>query len=799
MVKRAVMVLLVVASGCDELDPAVLYRCESSGACLQSGYVCWSDGYCHAAAEPVDSGSGGGGGAITGGGGGAMLGGGGGETGGGGGAVGGGGGAVGGGGGAVGGGGGAVGGGVGAVGGGVGGGGGTTGGGGGNGCTACPTNFCGYFDAGCGETYCGGCSAGSECGVARQNRCDTPRLCTQEGWCFENPLPQGNTIRAAWVAGPREVYFVGDNATALLWNGEHHSILALPAVGEGVDFLGVHGTSSQDIFIVGTQGTILHYDGSSWTQEPLAFPATPQFRAVWARANSASIVVGRSNSILRRTDAGDWVDDALTDGPIDLNDVAEGPDGRLYALGTYSLVQPRAGLMREGDAGATTTIWDRASRPPLIRGNSLWVSPDGGFFIAGLADAGIGLGRVGLVLRRGADAGWEEVARVPDELKVVRGFTSDDFFAAGENGVFLHVVDGGTRVARRGKSWSALAPLEVGPMVEGRAGQVAAFSIPDGGLAAISAGTDLNINGLCGYTSTDLLAASEGAANCTGALCAPLSLERTTTGGAPRWNQVPHVLPDSSEFTACANFVGFKWLLGDDTPFLFFQASNMTWNVNDPRTTVPRTRSTSMWVESGVIGWITNSTQPAPTALPHVTRLVGTPISQVPRAVFYDGGGDLITTMGGKGPSWALGQRGLAFTVTSDGGLVSAPRVGADDFTSIGSERLGDGGSLVIAVGLNGALYREEGDAGFVSEGPVDADLLSAWVTARGDAFVVGGDIPDGGRRQSRVFQRVGSSWVSLPIRGDQPLKAVWAGPLPDAGQGVWVGGPNGLILRRAP
>ncbi|MDP3153084.1 MAG: hypothetical protein Q8N23_10465 [Archangium sp.] len=755
--KRAVMVLLVAASGCDDLDPAVLYRCESSGVCLQSGFVCWSDGYCRAVAEPVDSGSGGGGGSIGGGGG------------------------------SIGGGGGSIGG---------GGGGGSAGGGGGSACTACPATFCGYFDAGCGETYCGGCTAGTECGVARQNRCDTPRLCTQEGWCFENPLPQGNTIRAAFVAGPREVYFVGDNATALLWNGEHHSIIPLPGVGEGVDFLGVHGTSPQDIIIVGSQGTILHYDGTSWVQEPLAFPSTPQLRAVWARTTKPSVAVGKNNNILRRTDAGGWNDDALTDGPIDLNDVAEGPDGRLYALGTYSFAQPRAGLMREGDAGAALTLWDRASRPPLIRGNSVWVSPDGGFFIAGVADAGAGLGRVGLVLRRGADAGWEEVARVPDELKVVRGFTSDDFFAAGENGVFLQVIDGGTRVARLGKSWNALAPLALGPMVEGRAGQVARLSMADGGLEAISSGSDLNINGLCGYTSADLLAASQGTPNCTGGACAPLSLERTPTG---RWNPVSHVLPDSSEFVACANFVGFKWLLGDDTPFLSFHVTNMTWTVNDPRTTVPRTRNSRMWIESGVSGWITNGTPPAPSALPHVTRLVGTPLNQVPLAVFYDGGGDLITTMGGENRAWALGQRGLAFTLASDGGLEPAPRIGTDDFTSIASGRLRDGGALVIAAGLNGALYREDGAAGFVSEGPLDGELLSAWVTDRGDAFVVGGDIPDGGRRQARVFQRVGSSWVNLPIRSDQPLKAVWSGPLADAGQGVWVGGPDGLILRRAP
>jgi hypothetical protein len=626
--------------------------------------------------------------------------------------------------------------------------------------------------------------------VTRANTCDTPRLCSRDGWCFENPLPQGNTIRGAWAAGPREVYLVGDNATALLWNGERHSVIALPAVADGVDFLGVHGTSPQDIFIVGSRGTILHFDGLTWSQESIQGGSNAAYRAVLARSGAPAIAVGSGNSIVRRQPDAGWRDDLLTDGLISFTGLGPDSEGRLFALGTYPSLS-RAVLMRERDAGPGQLTWDRGSRPPLINGNAMWVSPDGGFFIAGLADAGAGQPRVGMILKQAEDAGWDEVLRVPDELRALTGVTSEELFAAGDNGLFLHATDAGVITARAGTQWNALALADQGPLLEGRAGQVAR-GLSDGGLSLVSGGTTLNVNQICGSSTADLFAASQGTPGCTGALCAPLSLERSTTGTT--WNQVPRLLPDSSELTACASFVNFRWFTGDDTRYTDL-VPGPGWQVQNPLSEgLPRTSSRAIWVESGVSVWITNRTQPPPNTLPHVTHARGAPLNPVHRAVTYDGGGDLITVMGG---GWALGERGLAFTVLPDGGLAPAARLGTEDFTSIADEGLIDGGTLAIATGLNGALYSQEGVAGFVAEQPLEADLMASWVGTSGDSYVVGADISDGGRRVSRVYRRVGTSWVRVPFAGDRLLSTVWAGTLPDGGHSVWVGGSTGWILSR--
>ena len=74
MVRRACGLLLLLGA-CADLDPAVLYRCEPGGGCLQAGFSCWSDGFCRPQLATGGGGgtTGGGGGGATGGGGGSVC------------------------------------------------------------------------------------------------------------------------------------------------------------------------------------------------------------------------------------------------------------------------------------------------------------------------------------------------------------------------------------------------------------------------------------------------------------------------------------------------------------------------------------------------------------------------------------------------------------------------------------------------------------------------------------------------------------------------------------------------------
>src|SRR6185312_15401553 len=52
---------------------------------------------------------------------------------------------------------------------------------------------------------------------------DPPRegLCSTGGWCWQNPLPQGNDLADVWVGGGR-VYMVGSAGTILTIDNTGH-------------------------------------------------------------------------------------------------------------------------------------------------------------------------------------------------------------------------------------------------------------------------------------------------------------------------------------------------------------------------------------------------------------------------------------------------------------------------------------------------------------------------------------------------------------------------------------------------
>ena len=104
--------------------------------------------------------------------------------------------------------------------------------------------------------------------------------------------------------------------------------------------LAVHGTGPDNVFVVGTQGTVLHFDGATWTRESLDFNLPRPLRGVWAFADGGALAVGRGLDLYRRRATGVWASQNTTFGPMDFNDVAQLGD-RALAVGDYA---PLAGL-----------------------------------------------------------------------------------------------------------------------------------------------------------------------------------------------------------------------------------------------------------------------------------------------------------------------------------------------------------------------------------------------------------------------------------------------------------------------
>ena len=78
---------------------------------------------------------------------------------------------------------------------------------------------------------------------------------------FELPLP---SLLGVWGGSAMDVFAVGGVGTILHYDGNTWSAQASGTTGL---LLGVWGSSATDVYVVGDNNTILHYDGTDWGVE----------------------------------------------------------------------------------------------------------------------------------------------------------------------------------------------------------------------------------------------------------------------------------------------------------------------------------------------------------------------------------------------------------------------------------------------------------------------------------------------------------------------------------------------------
>jgi hypothetical protein len=82
--------------------------------------------------------------------------------------------------------------------------------------------------------------------------------------------------RGVWGSSPTDVFTVGSDGRILHYDGSNWR--RMPN-GISADLQTVWGTSGIDVFAAGEAGTILHYDGISWT--PMVSPTTARIDDIW--------------------------------------------------------------------------------------------------------------------------------------------------------------------------------------------------------------------------------------------------------------------------------------------------------------------------------------------------------------------------------------------------------------------------------------------------------------------------------------------------------------------------------------
>ena len=131
-----------------------------------------------------------------------------------------------------------------------------------------------------------------------------------EGTCWENPIPQGNNLKAVWGVNANEVWMVGDVGTALRWTPAGWESHPLPRTEE----LRSVWATGRHVWVVGTVGVNdmanvmqpMHFDGVTWNVEAWSGPADPQLISVRGRDENEVWASGNLGVIAERGSAGNW-------------------------------------------------------------------------------------------------------------------------------------------------------------------------------------------------------------------------------------------------------------------------------------------------------------------------------------------------------------------------------------------------------------------------------------------------------------------------------------------------------------
>ena len=110
----------------------------------------------------------------------------------------------------------------------------------------------------------------------------------QDEGCADGP---GNSPEICTGTWPSEQW----SATDPRLNG---TATTLMTSGTTEDLYEIWGRSSSDLYVVGDAGTILHYDGSSWSD--VSGASTTNLRGVWYSSSNNVYAVGHFSTILQR-------------------------------------------------------------------------------------------------------------------------------------------------------------------------------------------------------------------------------------------------------------------------------------------------------------------------------------------------------------------------------------------------------------------------------------------------------------------------------------------------------------------
>jgi cysteine-rich repeat protein len=102
-------------------------------------------------------------------------------------------------------------------------------------------------------------------------------------------------LQSVWGSGHTDVFAVGDDGTLLHYDGQSWQPMESPT---GEELYGAWGSGHADVFAVGDDGTLLHYNGDSWAR--MGSGTANTLVAAWGPSAQETFVVENNGNIYRR-------------------------------------------------------------------------------------------------------------------------------------------------------------------------------------------------------------------------------------------------------------------------------------------------------------------------------------------------------------------------------------------------------------------------------------------------------------------------------------------------------------------
>jgi hypothetical protein len=226
----------------------------------------------------------------------------------------------------------------------------------------------------------------------------------------ETPGLGAQTIFGLWGPSPDDLWAVGGFAGrgGFIWRntGEGWNEVPLPddlplsASGEAPGFFKIWGRSADDIWVVGSNGTVLHWDGAAFSVVPTG--TTELLFTV--HGDGTQVAVVGPNTVLIGDEAG--LTNVAPEGAGILQGVCFEPDGSILASGQSGTL-----WLRSPEGEWTQQVNTTGRSPESL--HAVWTSPTGARWSVGGGVLSASL-NAGVIVRQGAlPATW--VAPTPEE------------------------------------------------------------------------------------------------------------------------------------------------------------------------------------------------------------------------------------------------------------------------------------------------------------------------------------------------------------------------------------------------